>query len=288
MRKRILNVEGYSIEILESTGSGEPLVLFHGNSSAANIFQPLLDSVLGRSRRLIAVSLPGHGGSSAFAPSADSCSIEGLGVLAAKIVAALGYPAFWLLGQSLGGHAIMESIENFTGARGIVLVSAPPMSTPTLAEVFRPDPSDGLLFKGVLTEQEVVKLASCFLQHDNAVNRKIVEDNIRRTDLKFRHALGNGLKGGQLRDELAAIMASSCPIALLAGSEDKFLRNEFYGTLSNSRFWKRQVIWFEGCGHALNLENHPLFEKTIAEFIGAIPMSEQSARVSPELVSLIS
>jgi pimeloyl-ACP methyl ester carboxylesterase len=82
-------------------------------------------------------------------------------------------------------------------------------------------------------------------------------------------------------------MSSRCPIALLAGTEDKFLRNEFYGKLPMDRFWKKRVVWFKGCGHALNLENRPLFEQTISEFMGAEPITMSSTSNDHQFASSI-
>ena len=51
------------IAVRTSTGSRNPLLLIHGNSMNSRVFDALLDGPLGRSYKLIAVDLPGHGAS---------------------------------------------------------------------------------------------------------------------------------------------------------------------------------------------------------------------------------
>jgi pimeloyl-ACP methyl ester carboxylesterase len=62
-------------------------------------------------------------------------------------------------------------------------------------------------------------------------------------------------------------MLTDLPVALLAGDQDQFLRTEFYESLPKARFWRGEVIWFEGSGHTLNLDCPSLFEQTIARFM---------------------
>lgn len=269
MRKHMIVVDGRSIEVIESVGQGDPLILFHGNSSAASSYMPLINGSLGKARKLVAVSFPGHGDSDRLASEDEDCSFQNLGKFAARAVAVLGYKRYWLLGQSLGGHAILESLDDFPGVRGIVLVSSPPISSATLGEVFKPEPSGGLLFKGNMTEHEVNQLASCFFYQADEQSRTLLKDCIKKTDTRFRPALGKSLKNGEIKDELSAVIANDVPVVLLAGTNDKFLRNDFYGKLPMNRFWKKEVVWFKNCGHALNLENPEMFQRTVAEFIGA-------------------
>lgn len=265
MLKRTLELDGRAIEILESQGRSDPLYLIHGNSSAANVFEALLRGPLGREKKLIALSLPGHGGSAPL-EARDRISIEEVGRVVARIVGKLGYARYWLLGTSLGGHAVLEALEEFPGALGVILVSAPPISVATMGAAFHADPSGGLLFKGALDDAEVQQLASCFVAPQLADASTLVSSNIRRTHPTFRPALGASLALGEIRNELAALVASTIPIAVFAGGCDRFLRADYYETLPAQRLWKNEVTWFHESGHAINLYEPGRFERVVRQF----------------------
>lgn len=265
MLKRTLKLDGRAIEILESQGDGEPLYLVHGNSSAANVFEALLDGALGRQKKLIAVSLPGHGGSAPL-DGLGRLSIEEIGRVVARVVRELGHARYWLLGASLGGHAVLEALEEFPGVLGVILVSAPPIAGATIGAAFHADPSKGLLFKGALDDEEVQRLASCFVAPELVDASKLVSDNIRRTDPTFRPALGASLALGAIRDELAAVATARIPIAVFAAAHDRFLRAEYYDALPVQRLWRNEVTWFRESGHAINLYEPARFERILREF----------------------
>lgn len=267
IRRHMLAVDDSSLEIFESAGKGTPIFFFHSNSSAADSFEAILRSPLGQRHRMISVSFPGHGGSSPAVTPTNTYTIEMLGRLAAKIVAAYGSPRYFLVGHSLGGHALLEALDHFPGGLGLLLISAPPISIPTLGQAFKPDPSGGCLFKGELTEVEVDGLAACFVSDISNAAFDAIRRNIDRTDRHFRPALGASIGQGLLRDERVSFSQAKLPIALLAGSEDKFLNSEYYSILPEEKLWTGRVLTFEGCGHALHLEAPSRFESLLAAFI---------------------
>lgn len=267
IERLMLQVDGLSVELLQSDGEGDPVFLFHGNSGAADLFEDLLQSELGRRQRLVAVSFLGHGGSDAPRDPVDTYGIQAYGAFAAKVVQAYGSPRYWVVGQSLGGHALIENVHRFENAHGMMLLSAPPISLATLFHAFRPDPSGGCLFKGELSDAEVDSLVTCFTKRpDPAVQAKLRHD-IRRTDARFRPTLGASLAQGDLVDELAMLAGSSLPVALLGSLDDAFLNADYYATVPRERLWKGAPVMFEDCGHMLHLEAPARFERVLAEFI---------------------
>lgn len=262
MRSKTVTVNGLSIETLESEGRGPHVFLCHGNSSAANSFEPLLTGAFGRTFHVVAINFPGHGASS----PAEDCSIEALGRLAAAIVRQFQPEQYWLVGQSLGGHALLEALDAFPDARGLALISAPPISLSTFQQAFKPDPTAGCLFKGELGEAEIEMLAACFSEKAAPRAMARLKENIRATAPSFRTALGASLAAGRLRDERDIFAQSRLPVLLLAGTEDKFLNLDYYATLPQ-RDGRTATAIFEGAGHALHLEEPERFERTLRDFI---------------------
>ena len=68
--ERMIPTSHADIAVAETSGSGLPVVMIHGNSSCKEVFKNQLTSPVGESNRLIALDLPGHGRSSdAFDPA---------------------------------------------------------------------------------------------------------------------------------------------------------------------------------------------------------------------------
>jgi pimeloyl-ACP methyl ester carboxylesterase len=273
-RSRHIDIDRLRLEVRESEGAGMPIFLFHGNSGAANSFDAILKGPLGRRRRMIAVSLPGHGGSGP-APDTASYRIRELGLVAARLVESWGESRYVLVGQSLGGHALLEALDAFPGAAGLVLISSPPISMETLARAFLPDPSNGCLFKASLDEAELRLLQSCFTNGLGAADEAAWRDNVRRTDVRFRPALGEGIAQGHVADECAALNSARMPVALLIGSDDRFLSQAYAASVAAPALWRGRAVFLEGRGHLLHQEDPRAFEDVLAQFLEDVAVTEQ-------------
>jgi pimeloyl-ACP methyl ester carboxylesterase len=105
------------------TGRGTPLILLHSGGHDHHDFDAVA-SALARHHTVVAMDLPGHGGSEMFDPP-ESASAERIceGVLDAIDALALG-PAV-LVGNSVGGMAaIYAAAKRQEAVRGLVLVSS--------------------------------------------------------------------------------------------------------------------------------------------------------------------
>jgi pimeloyl-ACP methyl ester carboxylesterase len=214
----------HRLEVLQSTGPRPCVFLFHGNSGAAHSFETLLRSPLGRRHHLIACSFPGHGNSSK-ALSDEQCTVPALGRLAARFVASFGVDNYWLVGHSLGAHALYEALDGFEGALGLVALSAPPLNLRTLPQAFQPDPCGGTIFKGALEAGEVQAMAEAFTQVPGNVPKLAAW--IEGTSPRFREALGASLGRGELLDEVAALRQRRIPAALFVGEADRFIQLDY-------------------------------------------------------------
>lgn len=148
IRHSAIELDGREIEVLESTGNGAPVFVCHGNSSAAASVVSLLRSELATQLRFIAISFPGHGGSSRARDPDSEYNVEALGRTPARVIKRYQSPRYWLVGHSLGGHALIEALEALPGAMGLVLIAAPPVSPATMGQAFHADPSGGAIVQG--------------------------------------------------------------------------------------------------------------------------------------------
>ena len=101
-------VDGRPVTYREAgDGPGAPLLLVHGFTGSKEDFDPVLDG-LGSGRRVVAVDLPGHGGSE----GTDDEASYGLGVTGAwiqRFADEVRLGEFHLLGHSMGGLAVQRT-----------------------------------------------------------------------------------------------------------------------------------------------------------------------------------
>jgi pimeloyl-ACP methyl ester carboxylesterase len=63
LAEKSITVGTQELAYRESAGTGRPVVLVHGNSSAGRTWQALVDGPFGERFRCLAFDLPGHGAS---------------------------------------------------------------------------------------------------------------------------------------------------------------------------------------------------------------------------------
>lgn len=265
MQQYFRDVDGVRCEVRDSGGVGLAVFIFHGNSGAAAQYDSLLHSPLGRRYRLIALSFPGHGASSC--QDGAQVNIASLGAWTARAAATFDLERYALIGQSLGGHALLGALQLHARACGLMLVSAPPISLATLGQAFAPDPTGGLLFAKQLSGPECERFARAFVHRAGKSSMEMLCTQIGSTDGRFRAALGASLAAGQLEDEVAAFVGASIPVALVRGRQDAFLREEYYATLSAKHIWSGQVHAFDDCGHAVALDQPDRFAQLTERFL---------------------
>ncbi len=271
MKSYAITLDRQAIEVLDSEGCGLPVFFFHGNSGAAELYAPLLQSELGRRYRMLAISFPSHGNSAVMsAAQYAELTIAGLGRWTASVCTHFGFTDYVLAGQSLGGHALLEAMQHHPHARALCLISAPPISLQTLGSAFAPDPTDGLLFRADLDAAMTRRFAQAFVHTDDDALIGRVGAQIASCDGAFRAALGAGLMQGKLEDEVQAFADLRIPTTVFAGEHDRFLQASYYASLSQARLWRGAVQMFPGCGHAVNLDDPSAFEQRLGEFLDSV------------------
>ena len=113
---RTVAADGLRIAVRDYSGSGCPIVLVHGlgdNLETWAVVAPLL----ARRHRVVAVDLPGHGGSSMPVGASNEEFVAALGA----VITELGLADAWLVGHSIGARLVALYAANRPCA-GVVLV----------------------------------------------------------------------------------------------------------------------------------------------------------------------
>jgi len=113
-------------------GEGEMIVLLHGYLETSAIWDSFAEK-LSRSFRVVAIDLPGHGGSESFS---DTHSMDFMATLVRELVADLGAEKFFMAGHSMGGYVTLAFADLFPASlSGFCLFHSQPFSdTPETIE----------------------------------------------------------------------------------------------------------------------------------------------------------
>ena len=122
LHDRRITVDGVETQYLEA-GAGPPLLLLHGHEQSATSWRWVIPA-LGRTHRVLALSLPGHGESGpaadGHAPGADLAPF-----VAAFLFAVGAEPPLDLVGHSAGGAiALRLTLADPTRIRTLTLVDS--------------------------------------------------------------------------------------------------------------------------------------------------------------------
>ncbi|MGB2711360.1 MAG: alpha/beta fold hydrolase, partial [Conexibacter sp.] len=101
----VIDVAGGTLAY-ERAGAGEPLLLVHANGMSRAAWRPVL-ALLEPQRDVIAVDLPGHGGSGPVAPHIAAAP-AGFARIFAALLDELGIERAHVAGNSLGGWTALE------------------------------------------------------------------------------------------------------------------------------------------------------------------------------------
>jgi pimeloyl-ACP methyl ester carboxylesterase len=128
--QRPLELLGRRVNVLDTGGSGPPLLFLHGWSSNWQIFLLNIPAFMG-THRCLAIDLPGFGASEM---PAEPISMQGYAKTVDAMCDALGVDCVSVAGNSMGGFIGAELALSFdTRVDRLVLVSAAGLSTEELA-----------------------------------------------------------------------------------------------------------------------------------------------------------
>lgn len=255
-------IDGLRLHAVESRADGPLVLMLHNNSGGAETFARLLMHEQLRAFRLVALDFPGHGHSSRAA--AARYGLPALAACLERFIAGLSADRFAIVGHSLGGHIATSVAERLPSLRALLLVSAPPLPRERLGDVFKPDPTNGLLFRAQLSKRDLVSFAETLLgpgePRDGAV--EWLGQVIAATDPAFREALGASVALGELCDERQIVARLQVPVLAVFGSEDPFHDTSYYQTLE---FGNRAsaVVPIVGAGHCPHVTDPDRFVQAI-------------------------
>ena len=246
---------GDAVRVVEGGDpAGEPVVFLHGWGCSAYFWRKLLPPVAATGRRVIAIDLRGHGGSSR-PTHAGAYGAEAMLAFVTAALAAAGVGRAHLVAHSLGGGVAIDLAATRPGALATLTLLAPvglaPVRFVALARLATPLIAAPLVPYAVPRWSIPLVLRAVYGTDGAWVSRDVDEYWAPTADPDFALALRNLLHeyrfGPRTDAELDRVPA---PVLLLLGGRDLLVRSPASRVRAAGRAgWASHVI--EGAGHVL-------------------------------------
>jgi pyruvate dehydrogenase E2 component (dihydrolipoamide acetyltransferase) len=255
-----IEVNGRRLRYLEfGEGDGVPILLVHGFGADLNTWM-FTQPVLAEGRRVIAVDLPGHGGSSKEVGAGNA---ESLADAVEGALRELGVGRGHLIGHSMGGAiAALLALRRPDLVSSLTLIASAGLG-PEINATF----TEG--FVRVARRREAGEILSLLVHDPALVSRTMVEDVLRYKRLdgvsaaltKISEAWFAG--GCQSLDLAGRITTLTTPIQVIWGREDRIIPVAHAEALA-SRF---PVHIIEQAGHLPHMEKAGEVNRLVNRFI---------------------
>lgn len=276
----------------ETSGEGKPVVLIHGLTASSLFFRKQIPE-LNKHFSVIALDLRGHGQSEA---GRDHWTLSRLAEDLKQLLAELRISKASLVGWSMGAQVIFEYVRNYSCASidKIVIIDMTPRLMKAddwscgLPGVFSRKPGD-------FGHEDNLFLLSVMLKDWEAYSRVVAQRILNKSlyNEKMEFNAEGAFKGKndlpwlyeQARNNNACVIAAfwiamatqdyravlkdmTVPCLLAYGTESNYYPPENYNYMQQ-QMPDARVVAFEGCGHALHLQDPDRFNRTALDFLSA-------------------
>lgn len=267
MQSITVEIDSQKITVHESGGSGSPILLVHGNSSSGLTFRNQLHSPLGERHRLVAVDLPGHGGSDRARAPRSQYSLPGYANVIVDLCERLDLTDAVIVGWSLGGHIALEASIRLRTAAGYMIFGTPPLGfPPDMERAFQPNPAMAAGFTADLGDEAIEAYVGSFFRPGAPPPPAQFTTDVRRTDPLARAFLAEGIRPGGYEDELNAVANLRLPIAILHGEGEQLVNGDYLKSLTAPTLWCGSVQFIADAGHAPHWEQPQRFNVLLEAF----------------------
>lgn len=253
----------YKIEKGQVKGT---IVFVHGNSSSSFVFDAVLKSKLIPQTK-ITIDLPGHGVNADEGNEIRDFSIE---VYRAKLIDLLSGidDDILLVGNSLGGHLVIEVAQEINRLKGLVIFGTPPLKKPlNLEEAFLPVDALQTFFTENPSDANIESAINLAVQNKEHV-RDLIKD-FKKANPKVRTAVAVDIGEANFLDQYAIFTTLKVPKFIIVGKQDPSVNPKYLELVKNCAE-DCELIDFEDCGHYPSVEKSETFISTINRVVSKV------------------
>jgi pyruvate dehydrogenase E2 component (dihydrolipoamide acetyltransferase) len=266
---RDIEADGRRLRVLDiGQGDGPPIVLVHGFGADLNAWmfnQPTLAAGPSTNgRRVVALDLPGHGGSIKQVGTGDA---ETFSSAITEALAALGIERFHLVGHSMGGAIGLVLAGKMPARIASLTLLAPAGLGPEINGAF----IDG--FVKATRRREAQELLATLVHDPSLISRAMVEETLRYKRLDGVPAALDAIArawfpgGKQALDLRLALAMLAMPVQIVWGREDHIIPVAHAEALAGAM----PVHILDNVGHIPQMEKAGEVNRLIARFIEVNP-----------------
>jgi pyruvate dehydrogenase E2 component (dihydrolipoamide acetyltransferase) len=259
---REIEAGGRRLRVLDiGQGEAAPIVLVHGFGADLNAWM-FNQPVLAERRRVVAIDLPGHGGSVKQVGAGDA---ETFAAAVSDALAALGIGRFHLVGHSMGGAVALMLAGQMPERVASLTLLAPAGLGPEVNGAF----IDG--FARVARRREAQELLAVLVHDPSLISRAMIEETLRykrldgvpaALDTIARAWFPDGRQALDLRPVLAAL---TVPVQIVWGRDDRIIPVAQAEALAG----RMPVHILAEVGHIPQMEKAGEVNRLIARFVEA-------------------
>lgn len=269
LEAKTIKISTQNIAYYESSGEGKTIFFVHGNSSSGRSYMNQLQGELGEIYHLIAMDLPGHGLSDVAADPEVTYSLPGYGAAVVEVAEALDASDAIFVGWSLGGHILLEAVDQLTDARGIVIFGTPPIAndSPDLDKAFLPHSALSLGFTLELSQEDMLAYVRAFFRLEMEEIPELFLEDIALTDGQARASLRTSITPDGYQDEIEVVGNMTIPLMIIHGEEEQLVNNDYIAELEMPTLWNGEIQFIADAGHAPHWEKPEKFNSLLTDFI---------------------
>lgn len=263
-----LEIDRLAISTWRVEGGDRWIVFIHGNSACKEVFAPQIEALANSGYSLLAIDLPGHGGSEDAIDPASQYTIPGYALLFRRLLAHLGVQAPLLVGWSLGGHIALEMIgRGFDIAAAMIVGTAPAgPGSQDLEAALLPSPFVSVTTRSDASEDEIKRYTENLYGSLNPIPKLLIEAGL-RTDGHARERMGaHWIQGDEGCHQKTVAAGTSQPICVVHGMDDPFISHAYLKSIVWRNLWRGSVHELDGIGHCAFLEAPDRLTEILAEF----------------------
>lgn len=244
------------------------VVFIHGNSACKEAFAKQFQTLEKAGYGILAIDLPGHGGSSNAKDPDSDYTIPSYAALISKLCMQLGLKDPVLCGWSLGGHVVIEMAAQKPDYSGLMLFGTPPVGPGIeyLESAFLPsDVSDVTGAESPPQDRLEAYISALYGSLEN-VPEHLLKAGLRADGLSRSKMFAHWASGVSGYNQRELVQNWRRPILILHGADDAFVSGDYIKTLNvggDGSGATLQII--DGVGHAPFIEAPKAFNELLLE-----------------------